>query len=540
MAISSDGRTAVTGSKDCTALRWRLTPATASQPAAVELTGRCAGRPRTKADVKRQLAESAGGGGKGMAAVLGGTFGGGRLGPRGPQAPAAGGGGGGPAEPRIIRGAGGVSTIIAHVADPRRAQGAGGGESGGGGPMSYRNVVDYGILGHWDEVLSVALSGDGALLVSGGRDKALRVWDVAAAAAAGEGGGGGGGPSPVVARLPNVDTFIGHKDAVAALAFRPGTRVLYSGGLDRLVKVWSLDEMALSDTLFGHQAEITGLCVPPGGLLGREVVAGGSGKERCITSGRDRTARLWKIPEQSQLVFHAAAAAQALECVAAVSEHVYLTGAADGSLALWSTSRKKPVFTLPAAHGTGLHVPAAGARAPPAALAAAAAASAAAAAAGSEGGAGGLVHARTVASLAADADGGGPPPALLAAIAAATGCAEDALSGGYCAQVCAIAVMPHADVFATGSGDGFVRLWQLVAVGGGGAGAAGAAAFRSIEPVGAVPLKGIVNGLAFSRDGRTLVAAVATEHRLGRWWRYASAKNGLAVISLPLPAKKSV
>jgi len=542
VAISPDGRTVVTGSKDCTALRWRLTPASAGKPAAVEVTGRCAGRARTKADVQRQLAEAAGGGGRGVAAVLGGTFGGGRLGPRGPQAPAA--VGAGPTEPRIIRGAGGVSTIIAHVPDARRSAGA----PGGGGALSHRNVVDYGILGHWDEVLSVALSTDGAFLVTGGRDKTVRVWDATAAAApppaqiGGDGGGGGGSggasssaaggasAAAAVAHLPNVDSFIGHKDGVTALAFRPGTRVLYSGGLDRLVKVWSLDEMAHADTLFGHQAEITGLCVPPGGLLGKEVVAGGSGKERCITSGRDRTARLWKIPEQSQLVFHSASTAQSLECVAAVSEHVHLTGAADGSLSLWSTSRKKPVFTLPAAHGTGVHLPAVDARAPPAALAAIAAAAEATA------GEGGLVPARAVASLAADADGGGPPSELLAAIAAATGCAEDALSGGYCAQVCALAVMPHADVFATGSGDGFVRLWQLVASGGGAA--AEAAAFRAIKPLGAIPIKGIVNGLAFSRDGRTLVAAVATEHRLGRWWRYSGAQNGLAVLSLPLPRGK--
>jgi hypothetical protein len=165
--------------------------------------------------------------------------------------------------------------------------------------------------------------------------------------------------------------------------------------------------------------------------------------------------------------------------------------------------------------------------------AAAAGAAAAAAAAAAEGG---LVPARDVPSLATDADGGGPPPELLAAIAAATGCAADGLSGGYCAQVCALAVMPHADVFATGSGDGFVRLWQLVASGGGAA--AEAAAFRAIKPLGAIPIKGIVNGLAFSRDGRTLVAAVATEHRLGRWWRYSGAQNGLAVLSLPLPRGK--
>ncbi len=306
--------------------------------------------------------------------------------------------------------------------------------------------------------------------------------------------------------------------------------------------------MAHTETLFGHQAEITGLAVPPGGLLGTEVVAGGSGKERCVTSGRDRTARLWKIPEQTQLVFRAAGTVQALECVAAVTEGVYVTGGQDGTLALWSVARKRPLFSLPHAHGTGLHLPTAGARAPAAALAAAAAAAAGGAGGedGGGGGGGGLVAARSVASLAADADGGGPSEELLGAISEATGCAPDALSGGYCAQVCALALMPHADVLASGSGDGFVRLWRLTVAGGGGGGGggggagAGAAggAFRALEPIGAIPVKGIVNGLAFSRDGRVLVAAVGTEHRLGRWWRYSGAQNGLAVMQLPLPPPK--
>jgi WD40 repeat protein len=48
--------------------------------------------------------------------------------------------------------------------------------------------------------------------------------------------------------------FPGHKDAVSALAFREGTHELYSASLDRSVKLWSLDDLAYVDTLFGHQA----------------------------------------------------------------------------------------------------------------------------------------------------------------------------------------------------------------------------------------------------------------------------------------------
>ena len=51
-------------------------------------------------------------------------------------------------------------------------------------------------------------------------------------------------------------SFPGHKDAVTGLAFREGTHQLFSASLDRSLKLWSLDDMAYVDTLFGHQSEV--------------------------------------------------------------------------------------------------------------------------------------------------------------------------------------------------------------------------------------------------------------------------------------------
>ena len=39
-----------------------------------------------------------------------------------------------------------------------------------------------------------------------------------------------------------------------------------------------------------------------------------------------------------------------------------------------------------------------------------------------------------------------------------------------------------------------------------------------------------MNGLAFSKNGLRLVAGVGQEHRLGRWWRDAEARNSLWII----------
>jgi len=334
--------------------------------------------------------------------------------------------------------------------------------------------------------------------------------------------------------VPNVENFVGHKDAITALAFLPHSHTLFSAGADRLVKQWSLDEMRHVETLFGHQADITALDVPPGGPAGASS-SGRGGKERAVTCSGDRTARLWKVSEGTQLVFRASATCGGLECVRAITDALFLTGAATGSLSLWSSARKRPIFTLHHAHGTGMHIPMAGTHAPPAALARARGAERSESADGSEGA---FAAPGTVSSLAVDGDGRGPPAALLRGIAAATGCGEGGLSGGYCSHITALALLPSSDVFASGSGDGFVRLWRLVAAAadGGAGGGGGEAYFSGIEHLAALPLKGIVNGLAFSSDGRTLVAAVGTEHRLGRWWRYSGAKNGVAVVHLPVKA----
>jgi ribosomal RNA-processing protein 9 len=149
--------------------------------------------------------------------------------------------------------------------------------------------------------------------------------------------------------------------------------------------------------------------------------------------------------------------------------------------------------------------------------------------------------------LARSEDGPSPRPDVLEDIAAVTGADPEGLAGGYCNWITAIAVMPNSDVVATGSGDGFVRFWRLAQRskggdkgGGGGGGApkpvsAAQAHFVGLQHVAAVPLRGIINGLCFSGDGRFLAAAVGSEHRLGRWWRYRGpgVRNGPALIRMP-------
>ena len=186
---------------------------------------------------------------------------------------------------------------------------------------------------HTGRILAVAASPDGKYVVTGGEDRKLIVYDAAT--------------------LKPIKVLSHHRDAVTGLAFRRGTNQLYSCSNDRTVKVWSLDELAYIETLFGHQD-----CV---------VDIDALAQERCVSVGaRDRTARLWKVAEETQLVFRGGAVDKkphpgvnprsllhegSMDRIAMIDDDLFVTGSDNGSLALWSVQKKKPVYIQPIAHG---------------------------------------------------------------------------------------------------------------------------------------------------------------------------------------------
>ncbi|POI24977.1 hypothetical protein CIB84_011273 [Bambusicola thoracicus] len=172
-------------------------------------------------------------------------------------------------------------------------------------------------MGHTAHVLCIAISSDGKYLATGDRNKLILIWEAAT--------------------CKRLYTFTGHRDAVSGLSFRKGTYQLYSASHDRSVKVWNVEENAYVETLFGHQDIITGM-----DSLSREC---------CVTSGgRDGTVRFWKIPEESQLIFYGHQGS--IDCIQLINEEHMVSGADDGSVALWGLAKKKPLALVRQSHGT--------------------------------------------------------------------------------------------------------------------------------------------------------------------------------------------
>lgn len=84
------------------------------------------------------------------------------------------------------------------------------------------HTVIRNLEGHTDYVISAAWSADGTRIVSGGggRDRAVRVWDVA--------------------RGTQLQTLVGHREDVEAVAFFPGRDWVVSVSEDKTLKLWDV------------------------------------------------------------------------------------------------------------------------------------------------------------------------------------------------------------------------------------------------------------------------------------------------------------
>lgn len=292
--------------------------------------------------------------------------------------------------------------------------------------------------GHRGEIWSLALSSDGKRLATGGQEKHIGIWTI-----------GGDDPSPSSSSSTPSWTraLTGHKDSISGLRFRHGSYELYTSSLDRQIKLFAVDQLSYIETLFGHQECILSLDVL------RQQVAVSAG-------GRDRTARWWKVRDESQLVFRGGARSKlrdlieggdlseeqvkkargdrggaviegSVECVAMIDDSHFLSGGDSGAISLWSLGKKKPIFTRAVTHGfqpaTSEHAP---------------------------------LTPRWITSLAC---------------------------------------LPYGDVFASGSWDGSIRLWQLDRQ------------LRNFKPLFSVKAPGFVNSLQLLQPPKSAGQCVKPE-----------------------------
>jgi WD40 repeat protein len=337
------------------------------------------------------------------------------------------------------------------------------------------------LVGHTDDVWSVAFSPDGTLVGSSSSDETVVLWSVQE-------------------RRPFGQPLVGHTDAVTKLAFGPDGGTLITSGADRALRLWSVESGQQIDPqpFRGHAEPILSVAFSPDGLT-------------LASAGADHTIILWKLGERLHRVGQAAAThtVPVRSVVVSPDGRTLASGGEDHKVVLWNTftgqrvgpplaghadvvmsvafspdgkqvasgSADKKVILWDAGTGQRLRPPLSG-------------------------------HADAALSLAYSPDGrllasgGGDADRAVRLWDVATGQPVGQPLLGHAAGVWSLAFSPDGQLLAAGSGDGQVAVWNV------------ASGERLLGPVGGHT--GRVSALAFGGGGSTLVS-VGEDKRMSVW-----------------------
>lgn len=222
------------------------------------------------------------------------------------------------------------------------------------------------LVGHGDQVLSVAISPDKKWLASAGVDQSVRLWDLAAilASLAPAAGGARAVATPAAPPVPEARVLPGHAKpvqrvlfagpslisaaddgaifvwnvadgakareiqhgaAVHALALSADQSRLASAGADHMVKIWSLADGSLQQTLSGHGGPVLSAAFSPDGTALAAGVA-------------DNSIRVWQLAD-SKLLYTMAGHAGPVHAVAfATDARTLVSASADKTIKIWEAA----------------------------------------------------------------------------------------------------------------------------------------------------------------------------------------------------------
>lgn len=133
------------------------------------------------------------------------------------------------------------------------------------GELIHTLVTDY---SSGTRKVPLAYSPDGQVLVSSGRDKTIRVWNVA--------------------KGEIIRTWQGNSQAVTSVAIADDGKTLIAGSDDKRITLWNLDTGEKIHTLPGHAGKINVITTTPDG----HILASGSS---------DKTIKLWNLKTKTEI-----------------------------------------------------------------------------------------------------------------------------------------------------------------------------------------------------------------------------------------------
>jgi WD40 repeat protein len=223
------------------------------------------------------------------------------------------------------------------------------------------------ISGHGEPVKSVAISADGAVVVTGSADGSVRVTDgrtgavsktllhesaVVGLAITPDGSRVVTGSEDNKARLWEtqtgrlLNTFEGHDNTVSSVAITPDGKRIATGSNDLTARVWDAATGAVLAELKGHEDWITSIAMTSDG-------------SRVLTGSDDKSARVWDVAKQATLAILAGHTEAVFSVAMTANGSRAVTGSADRTARIWdvtvSDGSTLPATTTLAGHDGAIY-----------------------------------------------------------------------------------------------------------------------------------------------------------------------------------------
>lgn len=205
------------------------------------------------------------------------------------------------------------------------------------------------LRGHNEGVLALSFSHDGTLLVSGGKDAALRIWSVAESAEIRQFPVAAGGINSVDLsrdgrllltggkdtrlRLLDADSgkelrvFEGHAQRVWSSHFSPNGRRAISGSGDGTLRLWDVFTGQELRRIVGHRARVWSVALSSDGI-------------HAVSGSDDTTVRLWDVESGKELRSFTGHTGRVWSVAISFDGQLILSGSDDTTVRLWPARRR--------------------------------------------------------------------------------------------------------------------------------------------------------------------------------------------------------
>lgn len=176
-------------------------------------------------------------------------------------------------------------------------------------PESGELMKDF--VAHDGAIRCMAFSRDSKMLITGARDNSIKIWD-----------------STWTAKY----SLFGHQNTINAVLIDPGMRYAYSGGADALVKVWDLKKKGESRTFKKMPRAVNALAIS---VRGTDLYVATEGPEiyNLTVTGKDKKSLVGHTDEVNSLSY-------------SLNNKYLLSGSSDKTAIIWNVQNGKAEHVL--------------------------------------------------------------------------------------------------------------------------------------------------------------------------------------------------